>query len=1002
MEGACARAGHGHSRQIHRSVLTFAVLALLALSPDARADPKRFDLPAGDAGVMLNRFAQQSDIQVLFDFGQLAGERTRAVKGNLEPIDALREMLRGLPVQWTFVNANTVALTVRQGNGAQTDRAAPGVRHGPDRFAIPLPSAAPARFMPLDQVLVAARSEQHETPPTGAPVIRLDRRDIEYSGVATTQELIDTLPQVFGGGPSEDTQIGREAPTNASRGSGINLRGLDAGATLVLIDGERTASSGTTGVFSDVSGIPLSAIDHIDILPDGTSARFGADAIGGVVNFVLRSQFTGAETQLRVAGLGSPAEQRVSQLLGRSWNTVTAMAGLELEHRDALPARDRRQATSNLVPLGGDRFDLPYGYPGTLRVGAQTWAIPASAATGSLRTSDLVPGTVNLYDRWTAADVLPERERWSAFGTLRGTIGTRVDWSADALLTRRTTSQTPVAGFPLQLQVPDTNPFYLNPAGATAPITVLTGSQAYFGAPRAHAQADTGTLGLGATLVLPRGWAVSGRAAYTFENDQEEQAGLFDPAGLAVALADPDPATALDPFRDAAGNNPQTLQAIARTGSFSSRSNLRIASLGGEGDLFGMPAGPARLRLGTEYRDQLFGTRAVSMSVPVPSAQALEPQRERLHRGAAAEFLELDLPLAGPGHSLALLQQLDVSLGARSVQYSDIGHAAVANAALAWSPAAGVTLRGTWSGSFRPPVLPDLTANSFSELITLPDAHSPSGATTVLLAAGTNPGLRAERAHTWTLGAMLNPASLAGASLALTYFDTVYLGRIDSVQLEPDVLNQPDLSWLVARDFTTAERNALCAQTQFSGAASDCVGARIGAIIDNRLRNLEQLQTRGIDAIGRYAFPVASGNLELGLSGTYLLDYSQQKTPGTPPQSLLNTQNSPLNLRLRASLSWQRSAFGASGYINFQNGYRDIASQPNRSVRSWTTFDVQLRYALGTARAGRPSGTEIAISAQNLFNTTPPFLNNPLGVGYDQENADLTGRVVSLDLRERW
>ena len=170
-------------------------------------------------------------------------------------------------------------------------------------------------------MLVAGSNALYQAPPLGAQLIQLNRVDIERSGFATTQDFIHTLPQVFGGGPSEDTQLGREAPTNASKGSGINLRGLDAGATLVLIDGQRAAPSGATGLFTDISNIPLSAIDHVDILPDGAAARYGADAIGGVVNFVLRSNFVGAETQVRDGDFSDNAlgGRQFSQLLGAHW-----------------------------------------------------------------------------------------------------------------------------------------------------------------------------------------------------------------------------------------------------------------------------------------------------------------------------------------------------------------------------------------------------------------------------------------------------------------------------------------------------------------------------------------------------------------------------------------------------------------------------------------------------------------------------------------------------------
>ena len=117
---------------------------------------------------------------------------------------------------------------------------------------------------------------------------------------------------------------------------------------------------------------------------------------------------------------------------------------------------------------------------------------------------------------------------------------------------------------------------------------------------------------------------------------------------------------------------------------------------------------------------------------------------------------------------------------------------------------------------------------------------------------------------------------------------------------------------------------------------------------------------------------------------------------------MLNTQYYPINLRFRGSLSWERGGFGASLFTNFDNGYRDVQSVPNRSVSSFTTVDMQLRYRIDGSRRGFLANTEVALTAENVFNSSPPFLNNPQGVGYDQENADLTGRILSVDIRKRW
>jgi iron complex outermembrane recepter protein len=102
-------------------------------------------------------------------------------------------------------------------------------------------------------------------------------------------------------------------------------------------------------------------------------------------------------------------------------------------------------------------------------------------------------------------------------------------------------------------------------------------------------------------------------------------------------------------------------------------------------------------------------------------------------------------------------------------------------------------------------------------------------------------------------------------------------------------------------------------------------------------------------------------------------------------------------------LAWQQVRWGASLGINFQNHYRDIVSEPNRDIRSFTTFDAQLRYMPPTFGSSWLDNTLIELNAVNVFNSSPPFLNNGVaGLGYDQENADPTGRLLSIQVRKNW
>ncbi len=158
-----------------------------------------------------------------------------------------------------------------------------------------------------------------------------------------------------------------------------------------------------------------------------------------------------------------------------------------------------------------------------------------------------------------------------------------------------------------------------------------------------------------------------------------------------------------------------------------------------------------------------------------------------------------------------------------------------------------------------------------------------------------------------------------------------------------------------------------------------------------------------MDLIGRYSLENHAGRFDFGLNGTYLFRYSQSNTPSSPLDNIVSTQNNPINLRARGSAAWTRRGFGAAGFVNFENRYRDMLSVPNRGVSPWTTIDLQLSYQTPGDALGWLGNTQFALNVQNLFNVNPPFLNNnAVGLGYDQENADLYGRMASFEIRKRW
>ncbi|HVJ37747.1 MAG TPA: TonB-dependent receptor [Stenotrophomonas sp.] len=225
---------------------------------------------------------------------------------------------------------------------------------------------ASAQVVTLEPVLVTGSHIRDTATAGGAsPLIVFDKEAIDRTGVATMQQFFEKLPQNFGGGANgantASLGLDRDRGNNFGLGTSVNLRGLGTGTTLTLINGHRISSSNRYQ-FVDVSLIPLSAVERVEILTDGASAIYGADAVGGVVNIILRRDFTGYETSLRFGTVtqGNMEEYQASQAAGWSWEGGHLMATYDFLKQTPLSATDKDFSRNiNLKP-----YDL---YPGSKR-----------------------------------------------------------------------------------------------------------------------------------------------------------------------------------------------------------------------------------------------------------------------------------------------------------------------------------------------------------------------------------------------------------------------------------------------------------------------------------------------------------------------------------------------------------------------------------------------------------------------------------------------------------
>jgi iron complex outermembrane receptor protein len=350
-----------------RCVRAAAVCCVLLSAPARAADgiearEPLVDIPAGDLVASLEQLAQQSGIEFIYDSNQLEGIKAHGVSGRLTPKAAVMKLLEG------------TNLTLTEHNGA-------------------LLIAPPPEGTSLDEIVVTG-THIRGTVPVGSPLVVYSRSDIEESGSATLDQFaryvmgnaasVDSIAN-----PASNIRFSPGSPSNGAntfQGASFNLHGLGPTTTLTLLNGQRLAPGGLDGSFTDISQIPLSAVDHIEVLADGASAIYGADAVGGVVNIITRKDFSGAESSVRYGGSteGGADEVTASQLLGDSWGTGNVLLTGEWDDQQGLGASQR-----GYVPdLGGPYSLLPENRRASIFIsGRQEWG-PKTTMSADVLYSD--------------------------------------------------------------------------------------------------------------------------------------------------------------------------------------------------------------------------------------------------------------------------------------------------------------------------------------------------------------------------------------------------------------------------------------------------------------------------------------------------------------------------------------------------------------------------------------------------------------------------------------
>ncbi len=545
-----------------RAVL-FGVLCTVAAFAATETE-KTYNLPAGDATVRLKEFAEISGRETLFAAETVRGVTTKPVQGKLGAVDALKQMLAGTGLA-VMVDPQTGALAVRRDSDPNDPRTAPAASDRPNQTTgVEDGALVLQRFEVtehrIEGVINRGLLQSGENAPLYHDVVT--RAEIERMGVASLEELFRNLPQTS----SLSTPLQATANNTAISGglipsySTVGLRGFSSAQTVVLVNGRVMPRTGLTdNGGADLGRIPLAAVERVELLPSSGSAIYGAGALGGAINIILRKEYAGRDltAYIGTSTEGGATEARMTYLEGMRFNDgrTGLTTTLSYHHRDALRSEDRGYLAEAMRRYGPDSTltnaqGVPYfesmmlrayaGAPGTILIGAQAsqpgLGIPgaegaryAAVPTGTtpeqsfnLTPADFVgtAGTANLEPRFGRTVIYEPIEAFSLSAILEHEFSPdRLEGYAELNLGRVEKNYAAPQSFSISLNETDPlNPFRtdVTPGFVGRPITVFL-DLPDLPDPEFDSRYDSARLvaGLKGQLTETWEWSVDGTLDYT-------------------------------------------------------------------------------------------------------------------------------------------------------------------------------------------------------------------------------------------------------------------------------------------------------------------------------------------------------------------------------------------------------------------------------------------------------------------------------------------------------
>jgi len=877
--------------------------------------------------------------------------------------------------------------------------------------------------------------------------IEVTHEDIMESGASSAAEVLKNLTQTAGGGGTFSASTGGPLSSSTPVGAGaVSLRGLGTSSTLTLLNGRRmSVSSFANGQesFVDINSIPAAAIERIEVLPSGASAIYGADAIAGVVNVILRDNYDGFEVSGSFADSTAGTDESKGNL-SFVWGTTTDNSSLmvmgDYYTKNAFYDRDRDISKDSVRPSQQGIYpsfnDFYWNYNDVTQAPGIGGCPQDQYKFGSY-------GEYCEFDTNDYASVWGDYDSYSLMLDYKLELSDNLSFFVEAMGTHYESfgeaSPANFSGTPFDPENPNFTPDFQDQMIAASAAPGDGSDDAWY-------WSDYYGYPIKAWGKFPNGRSTTvENDAYRFVTGLEGKMGNWDwelatsygmsestQSGTGLYLNDAFVATALgnmctDGSRvqrwdvnlatNRASHVGNTCEAIGKTtlwydplngqsnqaagiAEFVTTNATRMGesemwSVDGvmSGELFEFNGSPVYAALGFEHRyesvkDTPAGAAMATNDNPEPILGFSSTSADA-DRTSTSLYGELFVPLTA---------ELELQLAARYDDYSDFDSDVNPKIGLLYAPSDVISIRANWSTSYRAPSLAQVGAGSLLSSYSVDCSETPGACGGDPMESGesllsedvANDDLKPESATTWGAGIILSPTENTDISLDYWSIEHEDLIGID----EDDFINRA-----LAGEFPVVGEGLL--PTGVAGLEVDR-----GFVTDAhfQLTNLGSQKTDGLDLSFTQYIDFDSGTLSLMFDATYINTFERTASETSGTEILAGDYLYPEYLAT-AKVRYSTNSFSASLAANYTHSYMDdpsprvldavgIDRDATVMVPSWTTLDLSVAYDL-------TEDTEVSLRVLNITDEEPPLVLGT-GANVDHYNHDSLGRYAKVGVRMRF